>query len=674
MYRLRFPDEDPAAYRRQELLGREGARVKECYRREAARTGVPLARPGATTATTTPPGTPRTRPSPQQPSACTASATPWSRHWAAAPASACPRRTRTVVRPRHRRPVQDRDRDPLSPSTSPRKATKTSAPVPAALCETASTRHDCSTAAYATSRTCSCPTAARRAPPPKTMSSPPDRRQPTRAERQKPQRREHVVTVIVLTNCPADLRGLLTRWLLEISPGVYPRQPLSPHPRHAVARSPAAHRPRPRPPRTHHEHRARLHLSHPRPQVAANRLRRSHPHPTHHTHAASASGNRDGAAHPSDAASVRSSGYAPNIPYAGFNESHSKPLQRLTNPQVKRVCSPHRAGWSLVREDLVPLLEVLPHPRGWSRDAFCDLGEPCVLPRTRGDGPWKTTRVRPTGRCSPAPAGMVPRHRTRSRPRPGAPRTRGMVPVPATMRRGPRTCSPHPRDGPPWACTTPATSRAPRTRGMVPERPRPRPLARVLPAPAGWSPIIPDSPARLTCSPAPAGMVPSAARTPTPPSSAPRTRGMVPRPDRRHRHRHQCSPHPRDGPQGPPLPSPAPQCSPHPRDGPNWADFAGPGRHVLLHPRDGPRWRCRGDQGAAVLPRTTRDGPERYNALPPHHLVLPRTRGWSQGPPLPSPPPQCSPHPRGWSLLRRQAGVRHGCSPAPAGMVPNGRP
>ncbi|MFJ3159690.1 type I-E CRISPR-associated endonuclease Cas1e [Streptomyces kanasensis] len=41
MYRLRFPDEDPAGYRRQELLGREGARVKECYRREAARTGFP---------------------------------------------------------------------------------------------------------------------------------------------------------------------------------------------------------------------------------------------------------------------------------------------------------------------------------------------------------------------------------------------------------------------------------------------------------------------------------------------------------------------------------------------------------------------------------------------------------------------------------------------------------
>ncbi|MBD0708223.1 MULTISPECIES: type I-E CRISPR-associated endoribonuclease Cas2e [unclassified Streptomyces] len=29
------------------------------------------------------------------------------------------------------------------------------------------------------------------------------------------------MTVIVLTNCPTGLRGFLTRWLLEISPGVF---------------------------------------------------------------------------------------------------------------------------------------------------------------------------------------------------------------------------------------------------------------------------------------------------------------------------------------------------------------------------------------------------------------------------------------------------------------------
>ena len=33
------------------------------------------------------------------------------------------------------------------------------------------------------------------------------------------------MTVIILTNCPAGLRGLLTRWLLQISPGVFIGKP-----------------------------------------------------------------------------------------------------------------------------------------------------------------------------------------------------------------------------------------------------------------------------------------------------------------------------------------------------------------------------------------------------------------------------------------------------------------
>ncbi|UQI49715.1 type I-E CRISPR-associated endonuclease Cas1e (plasmid) [Streptomyces sp. HU2014] len=44
MYRLRFPDEDPAERTRQELLSMEGRRLKECYRRESVRTGVPWRR------------------------------------------------------------------------------------------------------------------------------------------------------------------------------------------------------------------------------------------------------------------------------------------------------------------------------------------------------------------------------------------------------------------------------------------------------------------------------------------------------------------------------------------------------------------------------------------------------------------------------------------------------
>ncbi|MEU3071675.1 type I-E CRISPR-associated endonuclease Cas1e [Streptomyces sp. NPDC006906] len=41
MYRLRFPDEDPVRLTRHELLGREGTRVRDCYRAQSARTGVP---------------------------------------------------------------------------------------------------------------------------------------------------------------------------------------------------------------------------------------------------------------------------------------------------------------------------------------------------------------------------------------------------------------------------------------------------------------------------------------------------------------------------------------------------------------------------------------------------------------------------------------------------------
>ncbi|MEU7181274.1 MULTISPECIES: type I-E CRISPR-associated endonuclease Cas1e [Streptomyces] len=44
MYRLRFPDEDPAGRTRQDLLLMEGRRLKDCYRHESARTGVPWRR------------------------------------------------------------------------------------------------------------------------------------------------------------------------------------------------------------------------------------------------------------------------------------------------------------------------------------------------------------------------------------------------------------------------------------------------------------------------------------------------------------------------------------------------------------------------------------------------------------------------------------------------------
>lgn len=40
MYRMRFPGEDPSGLTRHELLGKEGSRVKECYRAQATRVGL----------------------------------------------------------------------------------------------------------------------------------------------------------------------------------------------------------------------------------------------------------------------------------------------------------------------------------------------------------------------------------------------------------------------------------------------------------------------------------------------------------------------------------------------------------------------------------------------------------------------------------------------------------
>lgn len=41
MYKMRFPDEDPAGFTRQQLLGKEGKRVKDFYRAQSTRVGIP---------------------------------------------------------------------------------------------------------------------------------------------------------------------------------------------------------------------------------------------------------------------------------------------------------------------------------------------------------------------------------------------------------------------------------------------------------------------------------------------------------------------------------------------------------------------------------------------------------------------------------------------------------
>ena len=56
------------------------------------------------------------------------------------------------------------------------------------------------------------------------------------------------MTIIILTNCPAGLRGFLTRWLMEISPGVFIGGP-SARIGSPLGRGPQVRRHRPRPAR-----------------------------------------------------------------------------------------------------------------------------------------------------------------------------------------------------------------------------------------------------------------------------------------------------------------------------------------------------------------------------------------------------------------------------------------
>ncbi len=172
---------------------------------------------------------------------------------------------------------------------------------------------------------------------------------------------------------------------------------------------------------------------------------------------------------------------------------------------------------------------------------------------------------------------------------------------------------------------------APRTRGDGPaERCQDLGLGGCSPHPRGWSPRRHRCERQRLLLPAPAGMVPAGPDTATSSLPAPRTRG--------------------DGPTSPTGPGRCCCCSPHPR---GWS----------LH-------QARQLQREGLLPAPAGMVPSTVtaaNVLDP----APRTRGdgpkqvrdWDNARP-------CSPHPRGWSLLRlgKQSGIY--LLPAPAGMVP----
>lgn len=112
IYQMRFPVEDTRSLTMQQLRGREGARVRACYRQHADRTGV--AWTGLATSRATPSRTPTTSTACYQPStrAYTASSTaPWCPLDAALAWFLC-HRACARLDSRHRRLVQGRSYDP----------------------------------------------------------------------------------------------------------------------------------------------------------------------------------------------------------------------------------------------------------------------------------------------------------------------------------------------------------------------------------------------------------------------------------------------------------------------------------------------------------------------------------------------------------------------------------
>ncbi len=208
------------------------------------------------------------------------------------------------------------------------------------------------------------------------------------------------------------------------------------------------------------------------------------------------------------------------------------PRTRRDGPSCEEVeagpegCSPHPRGWSRPVPRGAGRARLLPAPAGMVPRRSATACTPGPAPRTRGDGPVTVSYPHARLSCSPhplgwshhvhrhpdqpgllpAPAGMVPAHRTSRTSTATAPCTRGDGPPDEALRRVLTSCSPHPRG---WS------------------------------RPCGWS-LCPSG-----LLPAPAGMVPS----PSPPWSrrptAPRTRGEGPTPVRRRSAMLHCSPHPR---------------------------------------------------------------------------------------------------------------------------------
>ena len=399
--------------------------------------------------------------------------------------------------------------------------------------------------------------------------------------------------------------------------------------------------------------------------------------------------------------------------------------------------SPHTRGWTLRQQRDDPAEPGFPAHAGMDPSARATTGVSPGLPRTRGDGPGRTTRRPRPSRASPhtrgwtltsedkrhaesgfpAHAGMDPDLPYRAPPAARLPRTRGDGPVadrlfgerlqasPHTRGWTPRPQAPlrarcgfpaHAGMDPPRPPADAARSRLPRTRGDGPKcQAACDDSVRASPHTRGWTPADVVVSVLEAGFPAHAGMDLPSARSRRPSERLPRTRG--------------------DGPSTSPRSQPATRASPHTR---GWTVRAGAERrppwgfpaHAGMDPRprtprrraarlprtrgDGPADSGRGRDGEAASPHTrgwTRERLQRRQpalGFPAHAGMdpgrpdragsprrLPRTRGDGPASATPgTPSARASPHTRGWTA-RGPARRRRGRGfPAHAGMDPPSTP
>ena len=280
----------------------------------------------------------------------------------------------------------------------------------------------------------------------------------------------------------------------------------------------------------------------------------------------------------------------------------------------RRACwaSPHTRGWTAIP------VAYRNNPAGFPAHAGMDPGAEATggagprLPRTRGDGPDALMTLRPEDGGFPAHAGMDPARSCATPARSRLPRTRGDGPGHARSASSAVRASPHTRGWTPHHRRHDAgRAGLPRTRGDGPvARTSGRAAITASPHTRGWTQAGRGVEGQVPGFPAHAGMDPSTVQVDSSRLWLPRTRG--------------------DGPVAGITAEDAGEASPHTR---GWTR-AGSGRRpagtgfpahagmdpARSRPQCPPRW----------LPRTRGDGPL-YSAIRDALVAAsPHTRGWTR--------------------------------------------